>query len=189
MGKRKETIKNLIFNIEGVVVLKSKMNFSKFDRKFFLPLGASEKIVNLCFKESVTNKNFDIRDYFKRNSSILTYKQYKEITRESYNKERINKTLVKWLLRKRKEYKIFLLTNNTIELKRILKNKFGITDIFNKVFNSAEIGLAKPDPRFFRYILKKIKSFPKECLFVDNNTENIKVARKLDFKVIFRKKD
>jgi len=102
----------------------------------------------------------------------------------TFESERVNRTLVSWIQRKKKNYLICALTNNTAILNRLLKKKFKIYHIFDHIFNSAKMGLAKPDPKFFRYVLKKLKAKPKECLFFDNNPENTKTAKNLGFSTI-----
>jgi len=102
----------------------------------------------------------------------------------TFESERVNRTLVSWIKKKKKNYTICALTNNTAILDRLLKKKFKIYYIFDHIFNSAEMGLVKPNPKFFKYTLKKLKAKPKECLFIDNNPENIKAAKKIGFSVI-----
>jgi epoxide hydrolase-like predicted phosphatase len=102
----------------------------------------------------------------------------------TFESERVNKFLTSWIRGKKKNYKICALTNNTAILNRLLKKKFKIYHIFDHIFNSAKMGLAKPDPKFFRYVLKKLKAKPKECFFIDNNPENIKTAKNLGFSTI-----
>ncbi|MCD6177795.1 HAD-IA family hydrolase, partial [bacterium] len=96
----------------------------------------------------------------------------------------INKSLVNWIRKKRQKYTICLLTNNTIVLERLLKERFKIYSDFDVVFNSATIGISKPDPKLFKYMLKKIKAKSKECLFIDDNPGNVKTAKKLGFNTI-----
>jgi putative hydrolase of the HAD superfamily len=102
----------------------------------------------------------------------------------AFKSERVNKTLVSWIQRKKKNYKICALTNNTAILNRLLKKKFKIYHLFDNIFNSAEIGLSKPNPKFFKYVLKKLKAKPKGCLFIDNNPKNTKTAKNLGFYTI-----
>jgi len=102
----------------------------------------------------------------------------------TFESERVNKSLISWIQRKKRNYLICALTNNTAILNRLLKKKFKIYHIFDYIFNSAKMGLAKPDPKFFKYVLKKLKTKPKECLFIDNNLENIKTAKNLGFSTI-----
>ena len=104
----KSKIKYLIFDIGGVVVLSKKIDFTKFDRKWSLPNGTVKKIVDACFKKMSLDKNFNLRKYFKENfSHLLSFKQYQEVTNRLFQNERINKTLVFWIRRKRKKYIIY----------------------------------------------------------------------------------
>jgi len=178
----KTKIKYLIFDIGGVIVLSKRIDFKKFDRKWFLPEGTVQNIIDSCFKKMSLDKNFNFKKYFSDTFSyLLRFRQYKEVTNGLFKSEKINKSLIYWIRERRKKYTICLLTNNTAILNRLLKKKFKIYNDFDYIFNSAEVGLLKPDPKFFQYILKKLKVEPKECLFIDDNPENIKVAKKLGF--------
>lgn len=181
----KTKIENLIFDIGGVVVLSKKIDFTKFDRKWSLPNGTVKKIVDTCFKKMSLDKNFNLRKYFKENfSHLLSFKQYQEVTNQLFKNERINKSLIRWVRKKKKKYVICLLTNNTAVLNRLLEKKFKIYQDFDYIFNSAEIGLSKPNTEFFKYVLKTLKTNPEQCLFIDDNLENIKTAKKLGFATV-----
>ncbi|MFA5987820.1 MAG: HAD-IA family hydrolase, partial [Candidatus Paceibacterota bacterium] len=53
---------------------------------------------------------------------------------------------------------------------------------FDRVFFSSDIGLKKPDPKIFNFVLEKIKKVPGDCLYVDDSAENIETAVKMGFK-------
>lgn len=55
----------------------------------------------------------------------------------------------------------------------------GNYDIFDAVFASNKIGLSKPHPDFYRYILKKERIKPEDAIFVDDIAENVSAAKKL----------
>lgn len=59
-----------------------------------------------------------------------------------------------------------------------LLNK-GDYDIFDEVYASNLMGMSKPDPDFYRYILKKEGIKPKNTVFVDDSEENILSAQKI----------
>lgn len=180
-----QKIKNLIFDIGGVIILNKRIDFSKFDKEFSLEKSTMEKIVKTCFRKKMTNKNFNEKSFFQENfSQLITWTDYQKILERIFEAEKTNKSILNWTQIKKKKYKIFLLTNNTAALNCLLKEKFKINYLFDFVFNSAEIGLAKPDPKFFRYLLEKIGASPEECLFVDDNPENIKSAENIGFLAI-----
>jgi len=128
------------------------------------------------------NKKFNLKKYFLTNfSNLLSFKQYQEVITQVFKAERLNKSLIRWIRKNRKKYTICILTNNTTFLNRLLKKKFKIYNDFDYIFNSAEIALSKPTSLLFNFIIKKLKTKPKNCLFIDDNPTNIKVAKKLGF--------
>jgi putative hydrolase of the HAD superfamily len=55
----------------------------------------------------------------------------------------------------------------------------GSYDIFDAVYASNKIGLSKPHPDFYRYILEKEGITPEDAIFVDDFAENVSAAKKL----------
>lgn len=54
----------------------------------------------------------------------------------------------------------------------------------DKVYWSYELGLAKPDPRYFQAVLKDLGIGPEEFLFVDDQPANLLAARALGIDVV-----
>ncbi len=55
----------------------------------------------------------------------------------------------------------------------------GFYDIFDHVFLSNEIGLIKPDMAKYKYVLKKLDTKPKKCIFIDDKIQNLGPAKEL----------
>jgi len=183
--KNETKIENLIFDVGGVIILNQKVNFEKIDEDWLLPKGTTRDVIGRCFNKESLSDNVSSRNYFEENfSDLLSFEQYKEILQQIFESEKINETLIKWIQKKRESYTISLLTNNTASLKKVLKDKFNIYESFDYIFNSAEIGLSKPDHKIFEYTLKKLKTTPEKCLFIDDNPVHIKAAKQLGFNVI-----
>jgi len=49
---------------------------------------------------------------------------------------------------------------------------------------SAELGLAKPDPRIYQMTLSQLGSPPERALFIDDMARNIEAARKLGMQTL-----
>ena len=89
-------------------------------------------------------------------------------------------------------YRIFLLSNtNAIHVQRYgknLKDKFGLegglSNLFEEVYYSHEVGLKKPDHKIFCYILEENKLKPEETLFIDDSMQNIITANSLGLETI-----
>lgn len=68
---------------------------------------------------------------------------------------------------------------NTIESHYLVHKNNGDYDIFDEVYASQRIGLVKPNPAFYTYILERECCLPEEAAFVDDAEVNVAVARKL----------
>lgn len=69
-----------------------------------------------------------------------------------------------------------VLSNGTTRLRRDL-HALDLMDEFDQIFNTAEIGIAKPDPAVFRHVLGELGCGPDESLFIDDLLENVEGAR------------
>ncbi len=92
--------------------------------------------------------------------------------------DRLDTDLVDFVRGLRANYRTALLTNAWSDSREVICSRLRICDAFDELVISAEIGLAKPDPRIFEYAVKKLKVTPGEALFVDDFAENIESALK-----------
>ena len=88
-----------------------------------------------------------------------------------------------------KKYRLFLLTNtDAIHISRF-EHMAGMSffsdfyQCFEKVYYSFEMGMRKPEPEIFNYIIKKHDLSPKRTLFVDDKKENTDAAAALGIQV------
>lgn len=71
-----------------------------------------------------------------------------------------------------------LVTNATSRLPRELLD-LGIEDEFDYIFNTSELGVAKPDPEVFRIALRRVGVGPEDAFFVDDHPKNVAAAAQL----------
>jgi putative hydrolase of the HAD superfamily len=76
------------------------------------------------------------------------------------------------LRRVRQSAPVALLSNGTTRLRRDL-HVLGITEEFDRIFNTAEIGVAKPDPLVFEIVCSSLAEDPRNCVFVDDLLDNV----------------
>ena len=87
----------------------------------------------------------------------------------------------------RPDYKISLLSNADVSLRRRLEHDIGIHHLFDDIVCSAEIGIAKPEPAVFHLACERLGLPPAECLFVDDHEPNVKAAQDVGMPaVLFR---
>ena len=72
--------------------------------------------------------------------------------------------------------------SNTIDSHYEILERMGIFDDFDKVYASQIMGLAKPDPAFYEYILREEGVNAPEAFFTDDLEENIDSAVKAGLK-------
>ncbi len=75
--------------------------------------------------------------------------------------------------------KLYLLSNINVVAWNYYREQ-PIFRIFDGLFLSYRLRLAKPDPRIFEVCLKKAEVGPEQTLFVDDLEENIETAKSLD---------
>ncbi|MBU6447299.1 HAD-IA family hydrolase [Patescibacteria group bacterium] len=90
-----------------------------------------------------------------------------------------------WLIFRQlsKNYKTAILTNDGRGGARSSARTAGIT-LPKNFFSSSEIGLTKPDPKIYKYVLQKLDSKPESTVYIDDDLKNVKAARKLGINAI-----
>jgi putative hydrolase of the HAD superfamily len=71
--------------------------------------------------------------------------------------------------------RVVMLTNGTTQLRNDLTD-LGVADLFDAVYNSAELGVAKPDPAVFDYVSNREDFPPRRTFFIDDRPANIRAA-------------
>lgn len=74
-------------------------------------------------------------------------------------------------------YGVHLGTNQAAHRSQFMRFTLGYDDLFDVSCYSHELGVAKPDPAFFRRAADCIGAAPGEILFVDDSAKNVEVAQ------------
>lgn len=87
---------------------------------------------------------------------------------------------------KQRGYTICMLSNtNEAHWSRIVEQCFGgqnvVDDLFDDVFLSQEMHLAKPNDAIYLEVLRQIGAEAEECLFIDDSSANLEAAATLGF--------
>jgi len=109
---------------------------------------------------------------------------------EFWGGDRLDSRLVDFIQGLRGEYRTVLLSNAWDNLRKLLEGLWKIDGVFDDIFISAEIGLAKPDPAIYKIVIDSLGQDPSELIFVDDFIENIKAAREASINAIhFRNRE
>ena len=74
-------------------------------------------------------------------------------------------------------YQLFGLTNWSMETFPEAREHFGILQMIDRYVVSGAEGLVKPDPRLFQVLLDRYQLKAEECLFIDDNPDNVAAAK------------
>jgi putative hydrolase of the HAD superfamily len=88
----------------------------------------------------------------------------------------VDTDMVELLREVRAATRVALLSNGTTRLRRDL-HVLDLLDEFDVIFNTAEIGHAKPDPAIFLHVLDSLDVDAAGALFVDDLDENVRGAQ------------
>jgi len=113
----------------------------------------------------------------------LPASEYERVREEFFAGDVIDHEIVDFLRSIKPRYKTGLISNAWSGLRDyIVREKFD--DAFHHMFISAEVGVAKPDPKIYHIALEQLQVNPKEAVFVDDFIENITACEKVGMKGI-----
>lgn len=92
------------------------------------------------------------------------------------NVGRVDTEMLALLRAVRTQVPAVVLSNGTTRLRRDLY-ALDLTDEFDRIFNTAEIGVAKPEPGAFLHVLDELGRRPDEVVFIDDLAANVDGAR------------
>jgi epoxide hydrolase-like predicted phosphatase len=84
----------------------------------------------------------------------------------------------------RPRYKTGLLSNAWAGTRQSLGDKYLFLHVFDVSVFSDEVGMVKPDPAFYHWILERLDVLPEESVFIDDKLKNIEAAHGLGMKGI-----
>ena len=81
-------------------------------------------------------------------------------------------------------YPLYALSNWPADKFDLVRPKYEFFSWFDDIVVSGKVRIAKPDPRIFELLLRRIGRPAGECLFIDDSPKNIAVAQQLGFRTI-----
>ncbi len=191
-------IKAVIFDVNGVLALGVELRKgSRFAMGFHeemakvldLELDTWLDAIDSAYAYSMEGKisKIKILKIISGNLNIYAGKLEKKII-ESYRKlYRRNDELYDFAFNLRKKgYKIAILSDQWHLSKNVFIDKKDAKK-FDAVVVSCDVGMRKPNPKIYKYTLKKLKLKAHETVFIDNRKWNTKAAKKSGIKSILFK--
>ena len=114
----------------------------------------------------------------------LTPEELERLQQEFWQGDQLDGALVQFIRELRQDCRTALLSNAWPGMRQMIENEWGIADCFDDLFISAELGLAKPDPKIYRLALDRLSLPPARAVFVDDFSENVRAAAALGLHAI-----
>ena len=104
----------------------------------------------------------------------LSVEQFSKLWNEIFTENPGMEVFVRKL---KKKYPLYVISNTNEMHWTYLLKQFSVLQHFTQCFPSHEVGMRKPDPNMFRYVLGRIGFPPEETVFIDDVPEFAASAR------------
>ncbi len=174
------TIKAVIWDMGGVILsMGDEAPRFKLAAQYNLPL---DKIYWAIFDspsaQQATVGELTIHQHWQSVAEYLNIpsENLSSFLRQFWSTDGIDHELIDFIRSLRSRYKIGLLSNAWDNLRQLIENEWQVSDVFEDMIISAEVGLAKPDPRIYRLAVERLGILPQEAVFIDDMLRNVQSA-------------
>jgi HAD superfamily hydrolase (TIGR01509 family) len=177
------TIKAVIWDLGGVILrTEDRQPRERWEAKLGLAPGELDRLVfegELGKQAALGQAN--VRDIWDSVGSMLglSADQLRELEIDFWSGDRIDDELVAYIRDLRPSFQTSLLSNAWPSVRDTLENRWEITEIFDVITLSSEVGIAKPDPRIYALTLEALDLPAERTVFVDDFERNVVAARQL----------
>ncbi len=143
-------------------------------RRHFSPEEAARVKEEICSRADAGEL---LEEDFYREVSARTGVAPETVAREMWEIIAINEELRDFILRLRRRYPVYLLSNAMSSFLRRILEENDLYPLFDRVFISAEMRVAKPSADFFRTVLGALSLSGEDAVMIDDNAKNLAGAR------------
>jgi epoxide hydrolase-like predicted phosphatase len=174
-------IKAILFDYGGVLVqLIDETPRQQLADRYGIPL---KRIYNLLFDTEASIQaalgEISMEHHWRAIHEILHIppSERVEFVRQFWAADGLNCELVETLPALRERYRLGLLSNANDDLRQMLTERWQISDQFDDMIISAEVGLLKPDRRIYELAVSRLGVQADEALFIDDMPVNVEGAQ------------
>lgn len=174
-------LKNIVFDLGGVVVAHNEAGFAEKLGEFFsFVFGPDMKCVPSFWVDydlgvkSIDETAAAVAEY--RNCSPETAKEHMLYAISLQEEVEPTVRLIKEL--KQRGYRLYVLSNMSKEYIDYLR-KLPVFEYFDEQVVSCEVHLGKPNLKFYQHLLDHCNLNPDETIFIDDRKDNVEAAAEL----------
>lgn len=182
-------IKALIFDLGGVLVsLRLTQVLENLEQLFGPTTPLLGSAIHLDYEKgySSTEQYFQqVLTKFNKVEVEISFERFQNAWNSILGPQRDGMVnLVRKIRLNHPQYELYLLSNTSPLHWEVLRERDHYDHLFNQCFLSFEMGESKPGPSIYRTVLEQIGKQADECIFLDDNRENIKAAQRVGMNTI-----
>jgi len=181
-------IKGIIFDVGGVLIRTNDQSYRRqWETRLGLePGGAAQLVFDSSLGRQAQLGRVTLQEVWAWVGARLglSADDLAAFERDFWAGDQLDHDLVHFIRGLRTHYRTALLSNGWARDGRTMAEKLGLADCFDVFVVSAEVGVAKPDPRIYHITLERLGVLPSEAVFVDDFIENVEAARRLGIQAI-----
>jgi epoxide hydrolase-like predicted phosphatase len=175
------TIRAIIFDLGGVL-----LRTSDFEPRERLAAGLH---MNRCQLEQfifggvsgdqAQRGEITVQQHWENLRQQINYspEDFEALVKDFFSYDEIDESLIDYVRELHKMYKTALLSNAWDDLRQVITENWHFEDAFDTMIISAEVRVAKPDPRIFQLALDRLDVKAEEAIFVDDMKRNVDGAQ------------
>lgn len=177
-------IETIIFDLSDVYIKGIFGSHVHLEKKMHVPVS-DEYFYNDYFHKFMLGQISE-NDYWKivikKNSLNISVEELKKEIRKNFIEIKGVRDIIEKL--KKRGYILVMLSNHGKEWVEYCENKYSYHKLFHSVIYSYQVKLSKPDKKIFNLLIAKLHLKPRECLFIDDNKNNVLAAESFGMKTI-----
>ena len=184
------TIKAIIWDLEGVILRTAEGSVSTtLARLLEVPVEKVKPVLDSNFDARVDLGEFSQDEYWDYIiENVGRPPEYKSRLDHFFDEEmKVDQQVLGDIHHYRKYLKTCLFSNFSKDLRCLMKKHWPISNAFDEILISSEIGKRKPQPEAFQHALDALGCMAGETIFVDNQLNNVEGAEEVGLHAILYK--
>ena len=175
----------LLFDLGGVIENHDFHGFSKFIEKNY---GIDAKLFHKTLLENLRLNDEGAlvdREMVNRINELGLNYNLRTFYADYFKFISLNKPILEYIKNElRNKFRVCIFSN--CRKRHIIRSVklYHYDKIFDRIFISQYCKMRKPEPRYYKFVLNKLKVNPEDCIFIDDKERNMPPARKMGINCI-----
>ena len=182
-------MKTILFDMYGVIIEESKGNFIPYTYNHF-PESDHERIKKLFVQNNLFTKAGIGEISSDEFLTALGYENPQFYIRDYIeNHLTVDEEVYTFLESMKDKYKFALLSNDVSDWSMYITEFYKLNEYLSVKIVSADVHCRKPEVKIFEIALEQLGLSPNDCIFIDNNVNNLNTASRIGMDTILFNRD